>query len=76
MAKFGKAHYLILTESFGESLADAQPSGALAESTVLNTARKLAKHLEHDNSGFNAKQFIEGIQATAELSTLAKKGIH
>lgn len=77
MAKFSKAQYELLTESFGEALAEVQQRDSpLLDSIALGVAHKVSNALKYDNPNFNQKQFIEGIKATAELATLANKGVH
>lgn len=77
MAKFSKAQYEVLTEAFGEALADVEQRGSpMLDSVALGVARKVGSALKYDNPNFDSKQFIDGIKSVAALSNLAKKGIH
>lgn len=77
MAKMSKAQYSLLTEAFGEALADIQDTQSpLLENTALRVAGKVARNLKYDNPNFNERQFIDGIKSTAELAQLSKKGIN
>lgn len=77
MAKFSKGHYELLTEAFGDALAEVKESGSpLLEDVAVRVARKVGNSLKYDNNNFDQKQFIEGIKAHAELVILTKKGIH
>ncbi|MGV9002380.1 MAG: hypothetical protein ACOH18_05510 [Candidatus Saccharimonadaceae bacterium] len=77
MAKFSKAQYELLTEAFGEALADvAERDSPLLDTTAMGVARKVASSLKYDNPNFNIKQFISGIESVVALDKLSKKGIH
>lgn len=77
MAKFSKAQYELLTEAFGEALADvAEHDSPLLNNVAMGVARKVAGALKYDNPNFNIKQFITGIESVVELDKLAKKGIY
>lgn len=77
MARFSKAHYELLTEAFGDALAEVKEADSpLLADVALRVARKVGNTLKYDNQNFNQKQFIEGIEAHAELVILTKKGIN
>lgn len=77
MAKFSKAQYELLTEAFGEALADvAERDSKLLNDVALGVAQKVAGYLKYDNPNFNQKQFITGIKSAVQLDKLAKKGIN
>ena len=77
MAKFSKAQYELLTEAFGDALAEVKEmQSPLLEDVAIRVTRKVGNSLKYDNENFDQKQFINGVQAHAELVILTKKGIH
>ena len=68
MAKMSRGQYEILIEALGESLSQAQRSGQAGG--VYITIRTLQGHLAADNRNFRAKEFMERIEAHAELGKL------
>jgi len=76
MAKFSKAQYEIITEAIGEALADIRERDSkLMDNAVIQVARRIADAFQYDNSNFDRKQFMVGVESVAELSRLAKQGI-
>ena len=77
MAKFSRAQYELLTEAFGAAVAKVHESGSpLLDATAIKVAHIVADHLKHDNANFNQRQFIEGIEATAQLERMSRDGIN
>lgn len=77
MAKFSKGHYELLTEAFGDAVAELKETGSpLLVDAGMRMARKVGNALKYDNNNFDQKQFIEGVEAHADLVILTKKGIH
>lgn len=65
-----KGQYELLIEAMGEALGQARRQSALAEHTVLATVRTLSAHLALDNRNFRATEFVERIEAQADLDKL------
>ena len=74
MAKFSKAQYELLTEAFGEALADvAERDSKILNDVAIGVASKVANALKYDNPNFDIKQFLDGVKSIVDLDKLSKK---